>query len=61
LRKGRLLQKYEFKALTGETLNTLSKELGLPEDHPKFMTLAEIYGYAESTGMDETEKHKIGF
>lgn len=61
LRKGRLLQKYEFKALTGETLDTLAKELGLPEDHPKSMTLAEIYGYAESTGMDETEKHKIGF
>jgi hypothetical protein len=61
LRKGRLLQKYEFKALTGETLDALAKELGLPEDHPKSMTLAEIYGYTESTGMDETEKHKIGF
>jgi hypothetical protein len=25
------------------------------------MTLAEIYGYSESTGMDEAGKHKIGF
>ena len=61
LRKGRLMQKYEFKALTGETLERLVKELGLPEDHPKSMTLAEIYGHSETTGMDETEKHKIGF
>jgi len=61
LRKGRLLQKYEFKALTGKALDTLAKDLGLPEDHPKSMTLAEIYGYSESTGMDETEKRKIGF
>jgi len=61
LRKGRLMQKYEFKPLTGETLETLAKELGLPEDHPKSMTLSEIYGYPETTGMEESGKHKIGF
>lgn len=61
LRKGRLLQKYEFKPLTGDTLETLAKDLELPADHPKSMTLAEIYGHTETTGMDETGKHKIGF
>ena len=61
LRKGRLLQKYEFKPLTGETLEGLAKELGLPGDHPKEMTLADIYGYADQTGLTDQEKHKIGF
>jgi hypothetical protein len=63
LRKGRLLQKYEFKPLRGETLNKLAEELGIPEESiPESATLSDLYGWSDRNGMEDTkEKHKIGF
>lgn len=60
LRKGRLLQLLEFKALTTEKTNTLLEKLGhtgVVVNRP--MTLAEIYHYSEQGY--QREKNGIGF
>lgn len=62
LRKGRLLHKYEFPKLSGETLTSLLDELGVPSDKRKQqMSLAEIYGWDTDTGLSDTDKGRIGF
>ena len=62
LRKGRLLQKYQFEPLSGDTLKNLAKELGIPEeDLPKSATLADLYGWSDKNGLETKKKSSIGF
>lgn len=60
LRKGRLKQKYEFKALTPEKTKALADKIGMDIPEGKSLTLAEIFNYDESNGNEKTDK-RIGF
>lgn len=59
LRKGRLIAKYEFKELTQDRINKLSKKLGI-KFHGNSATLAEIYNYSEME-FSKTSRSEIGF
>lgn len=61
LRKGRLIAKYEFKALNSTKTSNLMKELGKSSIHPSEMTLADIYNFEDVTGGEVQKTKKIGF
>ncbi len=58
LRKGRVIAKYEFKALEKEKAQKLSDELGFDRKIEKDLTLSDIYNYNDE---DFIEESKIGF
>ncbi len=61
LRKGRLISKWEFKALSKEQANKLCESKGL-ELIDKEATLAEIFNQKESSfGNEVKERKKLGF
>lgn len=59
LRKGRIIGRYEFKALSKERTNNLLQTLGKEHDSDKEMTLAEIFNQ-EQPEFNE-KKNEIGF
>jgi hypothetical protein len=59
LRKGRMVAKYSFAALTPEKTATLAKKLG-HSDVEGSLTLADIFGYDKLEFTNST-KRKIGF
>lgn len=58
-RKGRLVSKYEFKALDKEKASALLHERGFEEDASKPMTLSDIFYYEEDSY--DNRKSIIGF
>jgi len=60
MRKGRLISKYEFKALSIEKANLLSKKLGFEADFDSPQVLSDIYNQKEKT-REVVEKKRIGF
>jgi len=60
MRKGRLISKYEFKALTTEKANLLSKNLGFEAHFESPQVLSDIYNQREKT-REVGKKRKIGF
>jgi len=63
LRKGRLVEKYEFKKLSAEKSAKLIKEFyAVDLDEAKPMSLAEIFYYdSDNHGFHEPKKPKVGF
>lgn len=59
LRKGRVIAKYEFKALEKEKAQVLSNKLGFEHTIDKDMRLSEIYNYDD--GDYSVKKKGIGF
>ncbi|MEV4882980.1 AAA family ATPase [Chitinophaga ginsengisegetis] len=59
LRKGRLIAKYEFKRLSADKAQALSKHMGFDTVINKAMTIAEIANQHEPSF--ETRQHVIGF
>jgi hypothetical protein len=60
LRKGRLIGKHEFKALSKEEAQRLSDSLGFKTTIVKEMTLAEIYNQ-DQISFENSSKKTIGF
>jgi len=58
LRKGRVIAKYEFKALKKEKAQKLSDKLGFDRIIGKDLTLSDIYNYNDE---DFIKESKIGF
>jgi energy-coupling factor transporter ATP-binding protein EcfA2 len=61
LRKGRLIARYEFKALDKAKSNILAKKLGLDIEIKKDLTLAEIYNYSSIDFGQKDKVNRIGF
>ncbi len=61
LRKGRLIAKYEFKALSIAKAQSLSDSLGFKTTITKEMTLAEIYNQNEEDFGGKGDRKRIGF
>lgn len=61
LRKGRLRLKYEFKKLTVDKVNALSKHLGIDIPEVKEMPLCDIYNYYDENGVKNPEIKRVGF
>lgn len=61
LRKGRLIAKYEFKALSIGKGQALSDSLGFTTKIEKAMTLGEIYNQSEEDFEMKGERKKIGY
>ena len=61
LRKGRLIAKYEFKALNIAKAQALSVSLGFKTTITKEMTLAEIYNQNEEDFGGKGDRKRIGF
>jgi hypothetical protein len=59
LRKGRMVAKYNFSALSSEKTAALAKKLG-HENVEGSLTLADIFGY-DKLEFHDTNKRKIGF
>jgi hypothetical protein len=59
LRKGRMIAKYNFSALSPDKTAALAKKLG-HEDVEGSLTLADIFGY-DKLEFKNTNKRKIGF
>jgi hypothetical protein len=59
LRKGRMVAKYSFAALSAEKTTALAKKLG-HENVEGSLTLADIFGY-DKLEFKNTNKRKIGF
>jgi len=59
LRKGRMIAKYKFSALSPEKTSALAKKLGF-EDTKGSLTLADIFGL-DSRGFNAPAKKPIGF
>ena len=59
MRKGRLISKYEFKALEVKKANTLSKKLGYNAHFTEPQVLSNIYNQNEKNR--NTKKKSIGF
>ena len=60
LRKGRLMYRYEFKALEDEKVNQILKSLNIETETSEPMVLADVFHYAPSNGT-KMEKKAIGF
>lgn len=60
-RKGRLIAKYEFKALEIDRAKALSRKLGMNEEIKSPMTLSEIYNQKEKNYSQSFLKKAIGF
>jgi len=61
LRKGRLIDKYEFGKLSAEKTSALVKQLYNRDDIHKPMTLAEIFNMDSENHGGQKEREKIGF
>ncbi len=61
LRKGRLIARYEFKALETEKTKKIYKKLGVGESVEKPMTLAEIYNKDADDYSKFDSPKKLGF
>jgi hypothetical protein len=62
LRKGRLFQRYEFKALSVEKSNNFLERRNIPNRVIKPTALADLYTILENNGAGKTEpESKIGF
>ncbi len=63
LRKGRLIQRYEFKPLSLEKTNELLRKHAGDVQAVNGMTLAEIYNYNSdnNSGYSESRERKLGF
>jgi hypothetical protein len=59
LRKGRMIAKYKFSALSPEKTASLAKKLGY-ENTSGSLTLADIFGL-DKRGFEQTSKKAIGF
>jgi hypothetical protein len=59
LRKGRLIAKYQFSALTAEKATALARKLG-HEDVTGSLTLADIFGL-DKPGFNKAKQKTIGF
>ena len=60
LRKGRLMFRYEFKALEDEKVNQLLKTLNIDTQTSEPMVLADVFHYAHNNGFVKEQK-AIGF
>jgi hypothetical protein len=61
LRKGRLIAKYEFKELTIDKANSLSRKLGYSKSFCEPMTLAAVYNQNDQDYQEKRPKFTIGF
>ena len=61
MRKGRLIAKYEFKALTVEKANALSTKLGFKTEIKEPMTLTAIYNQDQQEFQQTARSNPIGF
>lgn len=61
MRKGRLIAKYEFKELTVEKSNALSKKLGFEGEINTPMSLTDIYNHSEPNFNKASKTRGIGF
>ncbi len=61
MRKGRLIAKYEFKELTIDKAQKLSKKLGFTTSFNTPMTLTAIYNQDEKDFQHEKKRTQIGF
>ncbi|NJN80276.1 MAG: AAA family ATPase [Anaerolineales bacterium] len=59
LRKGRMIAKYKFTALSAEKTSALANKLGY-ENVKGSLTLADIFG-SDKRGFDQADKKAIGF
>lgn len=61
LRKGRLIAEYEFDELCVDKSNKLLKSLKINHTTKQPMSLADIYNYEDTIGINDNTNKKIGF